>query len=445
MQHIRTVSALLAVLSLLTPSLAIVIAVTPSVALAQTSDTMLTLMPHCTETNRSLCEQFDVIDASHLTTKKLAVGDLLDLDIVLSTASPSNIETVRTWLKYDPAVLEARSIELTEAVPSPFPGERDIEKSLGLVKIGGSVNGKVTGADTTLARVTFRVLATTSNTEVSFNGYTANGQGQTYVNGKDTPGGPSDEGLLPAAPCFDAILGCGDTTVPLLGGEPSKLTVVLNDGSSVIPTANAQGTSSSSTSSTSSALSSSVAISSSVSSQSSVTLQSSVSTTGMGSAFDLLQVQNVQVTTRNQDVFLGWQELKSSELKGYNVYYGTVSGRYIQRKSLPASATSLVLRDLEPNTTYFLAIRAFNMADAESAFSQEVSVTVGKPETSTSPLTTIVSDTTAPDNPVETKGGTTITGETGTGDTLLLLVLISAAIGTAFAFHRQLLLHRHVA
>jgi hypothetical protein len=157
-------------------------------------------------------------------------------------------------------------------------------------------------------------------------------------------------------------------------------------------------------------------------------------------------VQRVQVTTRNQDVFLGWQALKSSELKGYNVYYGTVSGRYMQRKSLPGSATSLVLRDLEPDATYFFAIRAFNNADKESAFSQEVSVTVGKPETSTAPLTTVISDMTAPEgNPVESQGGTTVTGETGTGDTLVVLLLISAVIGTAFAFHRQLLLRNHFA
>jgi hypothetical protein len=302
------------------------------------------------------------------------------------------------------------------------------------------------GGDTGLARVTFRVLAATKNTEVSFSGFQPNGIGQTYVNGKPTPSDGNDHGLLPAAPCFDKILGCKDETSPLLTAEPSKLTVVLSDGSSVVPAVNAQVIPSSSSSSSVSSVSSSLTSSATSSVMTTTSTSSSSSAPSGGSTFSLLQVQKVQVTTRNQDIFLGWQELRSSELKGYNVYYGTVSGRYMQRKSIPGTATSLVLHDLEPGATYFLAIRAFNMADQESAFSQEVSVTVGKPETSTSPLTTIVSDVTPPDgNPVENQGGTVISGETGTGDIILVLALLSAAIGTAFAFHRQIILSRHVA
>jgi hypothetical protein len=127
------------------------------------------------------------------------------------------------------------------------------------------------------------------------------------------------------------------------------------------------------------------------------------------------------------------------------VYYGTVSGRYIQRRSLPANATSLVLRDLEPGSTYFLAIRGVGAQTQESMFSQEVSVTVGKPETATSPLTGNVSDVTAPaGNPATTNGDREVRGETGMADTILYLVLASATLGTVLAFRRQLILHRTI-
>ncbi|HRH94185.1 MAG TPA: fibronectin type III domain-containing protein, partial [Candidatus Peribacteria bacterium] len=164
---------------------------------------------------------------------------------------------------------------------------------------------------------------------------------------------------------------------------------------------------------------------------------------GANSAFTLLQVQNVRVTSKDTNIFLGWQGLTSTDLAGYNVYYGTVSGKYINRRSVPDTSASLVIRDLEPGTQYFLAVRAFNSKNQETVFSHEVSIIVGKPESSSSPLAAVnESDLPPEENPIEVHNGKNISGETGMSSTFALLALASAGVGTFFAWRRQLHLPR---
>lgn len=408
----------------------------------------LLLVPHCTE--QSACPEFAVLDAERFTTGKLAAGDILDIDVLVRGTDFAKVRSVRSWISYDTKVLEARSVELTPALPSPTPGEQNIEKSLGLVKIGGSSTNGFTSSDTRVARVTFRVLETTSDTELSFHGYNDAGNGQTAVNTDRNSTSGLDKGALPPPPCFDNILGCRGTPTPLLSGQPAKLRVQLSSGlQGSILTAQAAEVSSSSSSISSSNSSNIVDWEvqqtgggvANMSSSAAMTSSSVSSLSGQGSTFGILQVQDVRVTTKDNLIFLGWQALKSAELAGYNVYYGTVSGRYLQRRSVPATATSLVLRDLEPGTTYYLAVRAVNGQNQESVFSQEVSVTVGKPETATSPMTKLPADSGAiTGNPIETRGGTTIKGETGSASVFAWILAGSALIGTVFAFRRQLIL-----
>lgn len=404
----------------------------------------LTLQPHCTEQDRSKCAEFVAADAKSLQTQKLNAGDIVDIDVVVRGAGFADVRSVRAWLKYDPIILEARSIELTSALPSPTPGEQSIDQIAKVVKIGGSTSTGFQSDNTPVARVTFRVLATTENTSISFSDYNASGLGHTAVNGEKTQNA-GGQGALPDAPCIDFVLGCGGTTNPLLASEPTSLTVLLTHqaatadaaavpqnritqqqmtqtGGSVPPTNIPFPTGTTSTSSSASS-------------------QPSMQVPTQGSAFTLLQVQDVRLTSRENVIYMGWQALRSTELAGYNVYYGTVTGKYIQRKSLAPTATSLVLRDLEPGTTYYLAVRAVNKDGQESVFSQEVSVTVGQPETATVPLLTGSATTPPPTNTIKNNGGKTIQGETGLGSSLLWIVLGSAGIGTFFAFRRQLALH----
>lgn len=419
------------------------LAFVPAMPVASAAGSMTILMvPHCTE--QSGCPEFEVTDAEHFTTGQLAAGDILDIDVLVRGTDYAKVRSVKSWIKYDPRILEARSVELTTAIPSPTPGEQNIDPAQGIVKIGGSTTSGFSSPDTRIARVTFRVLETSANTELSFDGYSDSGIGNTAVNAENGQNG-LDNGALPAPPCFDSILGCSGTTTPLLFGAPAKLTVKLTAATLLTAQLGEPSGTSSASSNTTNAETQQTGGVAGMENTSGFSSSTS-SLTGQGSTFGILQVQDVRVTTKDNVIFLGWQALRSSELAGYNVYYGTVSGRYIQRRSLPATSTSLVLRDLQPGTTYYLAVRAVNAQDLESVFSQEVSVIVGQPETATSPMTTLPPDSGAvTGNPIETRGGTTIKGETGSASIVLWILLGSAVIGTTFAFRRQLVLATHVA
>ena len=149
-----------------------------------------------------------------------------------------------------------------------------------------------------------------------------------------------------------------------------------------------------------------------------------------------IQVQNLRATTDGTSVFLAWDALQSSTLKAYNIYYGTTSGQYIQRKTIAGDQNTLTIRNLPAGTTYYFAVRAVSAGDEESAFSQEVGITVGDPSSSTAPMN-LGSDSAyqASTNPV--RSGTTVPGETGTSSNVALILLLSAVIGTLIASRRQ--------
>ena len=163
-----------------------VLALTASAALpsafAQNSGVGITMEPHCTNPERVDCPFFETADAASLKTGLLNMGDILDIDVIVTGATGNEVTTIHSWLKYDPKVLEARSVELTKAISQPAPGEQTIQKSTGLVKIGGSTSN-LQGDRIAIARVTFRVIKTGANTTISFDNFNPNGMGHTAVNG----------------------------------------------------------------------------------------------------------------------------------------------------------------------------------------------------------------------------------------------------------------------
>ncbi len=153
-------------------------------------------------------------------------------------------------------------------------------------------------------------------------------------------------------------------------------------------------------------------------------------------AFTLLQVQNLRVTTEGGTIFLAWDPLPAPELKGYNIYYGTVSGQYIQRRTITPEMSSLAIRGLPEGTRYYAAVRAINAADQESAFSQEVAVTTADPSSATALLIPGM----VPEVPLKERviKGKVVPGATGMPSSLALLIGASAIIGMIFAWKRQL-------
>lgn len=81
------------------------------------------------------------------------------------------------------------------------------------------------------------------------------------------------------------------------------------------------------------------------------------------------------------DVTISWDANTESDLAGYKVYYGTVTGTY-GSPTILGKQTTYTLTGL-PTGTYYIAITAFNTSGLESGFSNEVSAAVtGSPSTS---------------------------------------------------------------
>jgi hypothetical protein len=80
-------------------------------------------------------------------------------------------------------------------------------------------------------------------------------------------------------------------------------------------------------------------------------------------------------TTSKGTTTLTWEANTEPDLAGYKVYVGTSSGKY----DFPGSpfkvgkVTTYTVTNLEPNTTYFFAISAYNDNGKESPLSDEVS------------------------------------------------------------------------
>lgn len=400
---------------------------TSSLALAQTNDVIaLVLEPHCSEVDRTSCGVFEATDEMSLTTKTMKVGDILDIDVVLRNGAGKGIETVRGWLSYDPSILEARSVTLSPVVTKPIPGEQTANPTLKIVKIGGGV-GEIPSNRASIARVTFRVKSAVDTTTIAFDGYREDGLGQTAVNG--VPVMDSATTGLTEPPCFGDTILCQKKVTPMLTIEPASLNVRQDAPHPAAPIENPTDT---------------PAVQTEIAELPANTQTTQTAgDTNRATSFTMLQVQDVRITSKDGTVYLAWKPLRSGELEGYNVYYSTVSGKYVQRKSVPKTANSLVIRDLEAGSEYFFAVKGYSATNQESVYSQEVSVIVGNPDSSSAPLAaSALRSEPVRSNPVQSRGGTAVSGETGVGDGIGLFLIISAIIGTAFAAHRQFHLFR---
>ncbi len=459
-------------LSVLRSSLAfvlllLVVGISVPVYAAGENTHQLVLVPHCTEVDRMKCPSFSVLDGTRLTTPRLQKGDILDIDIEIRTSSLSDIHTVRSWVQYDPRALSARSLELSSLLSAPFPSEQEIDAGKGLFKIGGDLaqsSPLQTGNRFVVARMTLSVLDPSIASTLSFFEFSPIGHGKTSLQGVTvlTGDGVQDDRstLLALPPCIDSLLGCDDAEhaslrTQLLRTAPASLVVDTgaSSASSILHSASLLSSTSSAPRMDDVALApplpaAQIAEQGSPSAQNDVLALVPPSTNAASvpltpplsrpnDTFPLLQIQNVRVTTEGSSLLLAWQPLGSSALKGYNVYYGTVSGQYIQRRSIPMTPPSLTLRDLEPGVTYYVSVRGFAEGDVETSFSEEASVTIGKPETASSPLLRTSLLETAPNNPLVIREQTSISGDTGPATWIASFLLLSSVVGACLAWHRS--------
>ncbi len=380
-------------------------------------------LPVATATPPGACPPYAVKDPQTKQTPVLKEGDPLDMDVIVNNPSGQSIQRFRAWIAYDPSVIEGELIEIASAFPTPTPGEADFSTTDGYIKLSGSADTPVTGKTIIVARVRLHALPTTQ-TSIPVTFYDVTG-----TNGSHT-------GVFSKTGTQEAAIASTLPGTLLVRMTPKSTDSVTPGGVSSTASAASTGAASSAASDTTAQTSSADAGNSSQNDSGMGTLSSAPSSTAPtgSSVFDLLQVQHLKVTTEGSSVFLAWDVLPSAELVGYNLYYGTISGKYLQKRSVDKNSTTITIRALPEGVTYYFAVRGVNAQNKETDFSQEAGISVGKPETSTAPLT--ASSTYTPAQTPKTNGN--VSGETGVPSTILLFVVLSAVIGTGLAFRRQL-------
>lgn len=406
--------------------LGLLFAMLPVHASAQTGDAILKLRPHCGEEDQTQCAAYAVKDPLTLQTPELAISSLLDMDLVLENPGRKPVSRVRGWMSYDPAILEGTKVEAGKAFPVIAPGEADFAALQGFIQIGLSTvnNASISDAVIPIARIQMKVKKSPAGGKTVLAFYDAK---------KTTDGhtaAVSKEDGVETNILSDTL---GSLLVQIKNAPASEAASAASSVSST------SSDSSDSSASSSSSLSSTTSISSISSSAVSTGPSATLSSSSARTSFVLLQVQNLRVTTEGSTVYLAWDPLASGELQGYNLYYGAQTGRYIQRRSLPATAQTLQVRALPLGTTYYFAVRGVDKANEESAFSKEVAVKVGDPKSATNPLIGGAKNT-GPQgkNPIKGKPTKAVPGTTGMSTHIALLVVLSAVIGTLFAFRRQM-------
>jgi hypothetical protein len=73
-----------------------------------------------------------------------------------------------------------------------------------------------------------------------------------------------------------------------------------------------------------------------------------------------------------------WTRNREVNLAGYKVYYGTAPGQYTQSLDV-GNVDRFLMKDLSDGTTYYIALKAYNLAGVEGAVSNEVSATMHRP------------------------------------------------------------------
>ena len=269
-------------------------------------------------------------------------GEEFTVDIVLKNPGLQNVISVRSWLTYDPAVLEALNIDTSASLFTlAAPGEDEINAGEGRVKIGRSnITGGFSDAETTVATVHFKVLATyEGNATISFYDYQVSELGHTSVN-------IIDQGF----------------PLNILSKEPESIQIKVNPGVGAEPAPAPAPTPE--------------------------PLPAPAPTPEIGGpifAADLIRPVNLRVHTGPGYVDLKWDAEYDPKRVGFNIYYGQMSGQYTRRRSIE-NFNTYRLDGLTNGVTYYLAVTAYDQLNRESDYSNEVGVIVNQPLSSTHPF-----------------------------------------------------------
>lgn len=483
---------------------AFIISMMPTPVDAATQDATFELHPHCIERENTdeewlfgpipspgivvetrdidevRCSSFEIEDPQTLRTRPLRKGDILDIDLVIDNPNKQSIERVRAWLSYDPNILEGQSISISEKFGIVTPDEKDFSSGEGYAKMEATAVGNVEKEKKILfARIQFLVKETNSiGTPITF--YDVQPEGHSVIIGKDDgeesyivkeePGvlivkfaedsfEPTED-VEPTESNEDTIGNIFDNFPENIETEAEPEPIPEVDPNACVRDEDCEGGTCEAgqcketvslfpngadcalDNQCESSLCGSGICVPNLGNNPDTATPNTENTADNRTAFALLQIRNVRVTTDGSSVFLAWDALQSSQLKANTVYYSKTSGRYMQRRTIDKSENSLTIRSLEIGKRYYFAVRALSKQDEESAFSREVSIVVGDPDSSSAPLVAGSISNGPGKNPVANILNeiepTPVPGETGLPSAVVLFLVGSAIIGTSFASRRQL-------
>lgn len=266
------------------------------------------------------------------------------VDVILKNPGREAVISVRSWLSYDPSLLQATSIDSGSSLFTlSAPGEDNISAGEGRVKIGRSnISGGVKEFETVVVSVNFKVLAPVATTSsISFYDYQISELGHTSVN----------------------IIDAG-FPLNILSSEPRALSLQLNPGVSApapapVPTPTP-------------------------------TPVPTGPIGGSGFNSSLIRPVNLRVNTGNGYVDLKWDASADPDRTGFNIYYGSASNNYTRRRSI-GNFDNYRLDGLTNGQTYYLAVTAYDRFNQESDYSNEVGIIINEPLSSTNPFASFLS------------------------------------------------------
>jgi hypothetical protein len=385
----------------------------------------------------------------------LSVGDTLDMDILEQNVRKLSVSKIRAWLTYDPTILEGTVVVPSTSYPIITPGEQEFDAENGYVKVEVQPeNGTNTGALAPVAQVTFTIKSIPEGGKTVIGFYDVNGEEPhtAVYDSSETPANILSKNLgslsvrinaeqvVPADPVTE------EETIQPVEEDPVSQDSGLSDESSPPPSETGSDPPTDDSDAVPFDPPAEIELpvtepppepehpAAEESSGSSETAMQPIAASS-DTTFSLLQVQNVRVTSVDGSLYVAWDLLAAPGLQGYYVYYGTDTGRYIQRRGVAPSERSTAIYGLPEGTPYYVAVRGVKESGEETAFSTEVAVTIGDARTSTAPLSQ--RDVPVGTNRVKSGQATQVPGESGTPSMLIVLLILSAVIGTFLAFRRQ--------
>lgn len=266
------------------------------------------------------------------------------LDIYVKNPSQQEIISTQSWIEYDNQKLKAVKIDTSNsAFDFVAPGENHFDQEKGLIKIGrSSISTETNGAELFVGNITFKVLSkSTGNAVLKFHDYKLGESGHTSVRVMEE-----------------------NYPVNVLESNPKEFVISLNKNGAAQNTGNNNNTNTNKIP---------------ANNNNTQNQQQQIQTAALN------RPSGLRATTGNGYIFLIWDKSKNTTLKGYNLYYSTTSGRYIHRRPV-GNVNQYELGNLENGKTYYLAITAYDNLNRETDYSDEVRITVGDPNSSSSPI-----------------------------------------------------------